>query len=290
MENAIFTFEGIVKFCQKHFASPVSSKFEFTALEEERIDAFRKEIQVSPNPQMGFVVDLVGQEKGPVIREPIQHEALFDKPNQLSFRHFVDSIHPDYQQAYTWFGTASYMTMQHPAVKEIMSEGLELRYVFTLPICRDIEQIENKRVYEWWQQTAQILRLTSEKTIQTHLNKYSFLNSYQSVISQNGAIFSDIISPKGDIETASLFAVLKAFMLPAIFENLPANEAKMLQAHIEGKHSIKEISNNTGYSEDTVRTYQSRLLKRINPPYPLFPDRSFTTVKDAIAFLQRIIS
>ncbi|MFK7921556.1 MAG: hypothetical protein AB8H47_06340 [Bacteroidia bacterium] len=290
MENTIFTYEGIVKYCLKHFASPSIGKFELTALEKERIDIFRKELQVNSNPQMGFVVDLVGLGKGPVLTQPIQHEALFDKPNQLSFRYFVDSIHPDYQQAYLWFGTASYMTMQHSAIKEMLSEGLELRYVFTLPICRDIEQTENKRIYEWWQQTAQILRLTPDKTIQAHLNKYSFLNSYQSVISQNGAIFSDIINPKGDIETASLFAVLKAFMLPAMLELLPANEAKMLMANIEGIHSIKEIANSTGYSEDTVRTYQSRLLKRINPPYPLFPDRSFTTVKDAIAFMQRIIS
>lgn len=291
MEDAIFTFEGIVKYCQTHFSvSSANYSFKPTPLEQIHIDALHKEIQSSSNPAMGFVVDLIGNGNGPMIKNPIRHEALFDKPNQLDFQHFVEAIHPDYRQAYIWFGQASYMTLQYPAIKEMLSEGLELRYVFTLPICRDLNQAPKKRIYEWWQQTAQILRLSPDKTILAHLNRYSFLNSYQSVISQNGAIFSDIINAGGDIQTASLFAVLKGYMLPAIIDVLPANEAKMLMANIEGKHSIKEISNSTGYSTDTVRTYQSRLLKRINPPLPLFPDRSFTTVKEAVIFLQRIIS
>ncbi|MEL7530724.1 MAG: hypothetical protein AAFN10_05420 [Bacteroidota bacterium] len=291
MEDTIFTYEGIVNYCHTHFSSASTQPtFEPTELEKQRIDALRQEINQSPQPQFGFVLDLVGNGKGPAIRNQIQHQALFDKPNQLDFQHFVDSIHPDYRQAYMWFGQASYMTLQNPSIREMLAEGLELRYVFTLPICRDIEQIEHKRIYEWWQQTAQILRLAPDKTLLAHLNRYSFLNSYQSVITQNGAIFSDIINAGSDHETASLFSVLKSFMLPAILEVLPANEAKMLMANLEGKHTIKEISSSTAYSSDTVRTYQSRLLKRINPPYPLFPDRSFTTVKDAINFLQRIIS
>ncbi|MEM6344963.1 MAG: hypothetical protein AAF927_13820 [Bacteroidota bacterium] len=291
MEEAIFTYEGIVNYCQTHFSlASKPSIFEPTELEKRRIDAFRQRIKQSTTPQFGFVVDLVSIGNGPAISQAIEHQALFDNPHQLSFQHFVDSIHPDYRQAYIWFGQASYMTLQLPAIREMLSEGLELRYVFTLPICRDIGKAEGKRTYEWWQQTAEILRLSPNKTLLAHLNRYTFLNSYQSVITQNGAIFSDIINTDGDTETASLFAILKSFMLPAILEVLPANEAKMLMANLEGKHTIKEISKSTGYSLDTVRTYQSRLLKRINPPFPLFPDRAFTTVKDAIILLQKIIS
>ncbi|MEL6653075.1 MAG: hypothetical protein AAFQ87_19905 [Bacteroidota bacterium] len=292
MREAIFTYEGIVNYCQTHFSKPKpeNNRFRFSEQELEHLDAQAANIRQNPTPQFGFVVDLIGNGSGPMIRNPIRHQALFDQPNLLDFKYFLDSIHPGYRQAYIWFGQASYMMMAHPSIREILSEGLELRYVFTVPLCRNHHQVESKRVYEWWQQNAQILRLSDEKILLAHFNRYTFLNSYQSVISQNGAIFSDIINPNSENETASLFQILKACMLPALLDSLPANEGKMLQAHLQGKHSIKEIADSTDYSLDTVKTYQSRLLKRINPPYPLFPDKSFTTVKDAIGFLSRIIS
>ncbi|MEL7343037.1 MAG: hypothetical protein AAGM67_21315, partial [Bacteroidota bacterium] len=78
MLETIFTYKGIVNYCQTHFSEPnfQTHSFRFSEQELRRLDAQAGTISQSPIPQFGFVVDLVGHGSGPIIRNPIRHQAL----------------------------------------------------------------------------------------------------------------------------------------------------------------------------------------------------------------------
>jgi hypothetical protein len=263
-----------------------SKEYHLTDFEKKRLKIFKKEMQQSSIRKFSFLMDLVGDGFGPKIRFPIGAENLFEHPERLNLSYFFASVHPQYLQVFRWWGGASYQLSLLPQVKPLLQEGYQLKYVFTVPLCKNLDVPASRRKYEWWQQKAEIVRLAPNKRILTHLNRYTYFNTFQNGL-HSGAIFSDIEhQDEGD---RMLLELLKQQLLPVLYNRLRANESRILKAYVNGCQSISEVSQATQYTEKTVRTYSNRLLKRINPPYPLFPFREFTTLKKAVEHLKKII-
>ena len=289
--DTIFSFEQNCDFFRRYLGEegfPGGHNYVLTNFEMDRYYTIKEEIQQRAKRQKEFfvLVDLVGDGKVPRLALPYRHENLFAQADQLDFSHFIHSIHPHYQQVYMWWGQASYLAAALPQVKPMLQAGQDLKYIFTLPFCKDLRKAENQREYEWWQQSGEILRLSPQKRILAHINRYRYFHPFHSN-TQSGAIFSDVEMAQSS--QPYLMQVLKAHLLPALLNSLPQNEVRILKAHLDGYQTTAQVAEHSSYPPTTVRTYASRLLKRINPPLPLFPFREFTTLKKAVAHLQSII-
>ena len=187
-------------------------------------------------------------------------------------------IHPAFIPLYLAFGHASYEMLKDDGIRQRI-HTLDQQYSIRIPIERQSGQ------YWWVKQVALPFELDANNRVISHLNKYHFIEPYES-----GPIQKPMIQfGKGREVRQDLVQILLG-KLPAEFihqlVNFRPGHLKLLQGY-EANPSAnnRQLSDKLKMNQNTIQKYNKEIMSTVNHSF----STRFTTARDAALYICNLL-